>query len=320
MAKRYHPVDLSKVRTISIAGRSHKVHTGQFAGLPPAGTSAKELLGSLPDFLGARELRLAARAIVTARKADRPVVFAFGAHVIKVGCSPIIIDLMRTGWVTGLAGNGATAIHDFEVALTGQTSEDVAASLDSGQFGMVRETADFFADAAQRGAEVGFGRAVGQLLCERKPPNQSLSLFAAACELELPATVHVALGTDTIHMHPQVDAGALGQASGMDFRLLCDVVADFGASTPGGAGGVWCNIGSAVILPEVFLKALTVARNLGASTDGLVTCNFDMLRHYRPHANVLTRPVQPHRGHEVIGHHEILLPLLRQLILEYQAD
>lgn len=316
MAKRYHPIDLSKVRAVPIGQRSHKVQSTAFARLPAPGASAADLLDSLPDFLGARELRSVASAIVVARKADRPVVFALGAHVIKVGCSPVVIDLMRRGWVTALACNGATAIHDVEVAISGQTSEDVAANLPSGEFGMVTETAAFFAQAARRGGDAGLGRAIGQLLAEQKPDHLSLSVLAAANELGLPATIHVALGTDTVHMHPQVDPGALGQASGIDFRLLCSVVADLGAVSPGSAGGVWCNVGSAVILPEVFLKAVTVARNLGARLEGMVTANFDMLRHYRPQENVLNRPVQPRRGHQVIGHHEILLPLLRQMILE----
>jgi hypothetical protein len=318
MARNYQPIDLSRVRTISIAGRSHKVDSTSFAGLPDRGATAAELLTSLPNFLGARELRAVASVIVAARKADRPAVFALGAHVIKVGCSPVIIDLMRRGWVTALACNGATAIHDVEVAVTGQTSEDVAANLASGRFGMVKETAEFFALAALHGAEddVGLGRAVGRMLAEQKPEHRSLSILAAAQELGLPATVHVALGTDTIHMHPQVDPAALGRASGIDFRLLCSVVADLGASSASAPGGVWCNIGSAVVLPEVFLKAVTVARNLGANLDAMVTANFDMLRHYRPRENVVSRPVQPGHGHEVIGHHEILLPLLRQLIVE----
>ncbi|GAG25169.1 unnamed protein product, partial [marine sediment metagenome] len=257
------------------------------------GASAAELLASLPDFLGARELRSVALAIVAARKADRPVVFALGGHVVKVGCSPVIIDLMRRGWVSALACNGATAIHDVEAATFGQTSEDVAANLASGEFGMVSETAEFFAQAAVRGANdnVGLGRAVGQLLTERSPEHLPISLLATASELGLPATVHVAWGTDTVHMHPQVDAAAMGRASGTDFRLLCSVVQDLGADPPDAPGGVWCNVGSAVILPEVFLKAVTVARNLGARLEGMVTANFDMLGHYRPRQNVITRPV-----------------------------
>jgi hypothetical protein len=319
MAKKpYHPADLRRIRAISVKQRAHKVHLPQLAGLPQAGASAADLLASMPDFLGVRELRAVVEKIAAAVRADRPVVFALGAHVVKVGCGPIIIDLMERGIIAALAFNGATAIHDAELATLGATSEEVAETIRDGSFGMVQETMSLFSDVcALAGAnDLGLGAAIGQLLCERKAPHAQLSMLAAAHRLKVPVTVHVALGTDTIHMADGVAGARLGAASMHDFKLLCSIVADLGAQQPGGAGGVWVNVGSAVILPEVFLKAVSVARNLGANLGAMVTANFDMLRHYRPKLNVVTRPVAPGNGHEVVGHHEILLPLLRQAIIE----
>jgi hypothetical protein len=241
-----------------------------------------------------------------------------GGHVVKVGCAPILIDLMRRGILTGITCHGATAIHDFEIAMIGATSEDVGGSIRDGKFGMVRETASFFAEAADRAASqsIGYGEAIGKLIHERKLPNAKLSLLATAAELGLPATVHVSIGTDTVHMPDSADGAKIGQATMADFRLLCGVVASMGADMADGECGVWCNLGSAVLLPEVFLKAVSVARNLGANLDGLTTANFDQLRHYRPAQNVVGRPVSPSRGHDLAGHHEIMLPLLRQAIVE----
>ena len=247
---------------------------------------------------------------------------AFGAHVIKVGCGPILIDLIRRGVVKALACNGACAIHDVELATLGETSEDVAETIRDGTFGMVEETLAFFdavADRARR-EKIGLGEAVGRLLIERDAPHRDISVFAAAHEAGIPACVHLALGTDTVHVSPGVDGAALGEASLSDFRLICDVVSDLGASEGSPAGGVWLNVGSAVVLPEVFLKAVSVARNLGANLDAMTTANFDMIRHYRPHQNVVTRPVAPGHGHEVVGHHEILLPLFRQAVIEGLAS
>ncbi len=319
--KRYEPVDLTRISTYSVAKRAHKVHTGLMAKLPEAGASVRDLLAALPGFLGAVEFRATVDAIVAAVRAERPVVLAMGAHVIKVGCAPVIIDLMERGIVRALAFHGATAIHDVEIATLGETSEDVGDTLRDGRFGMVAETMDFFtavcalADAEQ----LGLGAAVGRLLVEKQAPHAHLSVLAAAHRLGVPVTVHVALGTDTVHMANGVDGARLGAASWRDFRLACAVVADLGAATPDGPGGVWLNVGSAVILPEVFLKAVSVARNLGANLDAMVTANFDMQRHYRPRVNVVTRPVAKGAGHEVVGHHEIMLPLLRQAIIEELA-
>jgi hypothetical protein len=318
MSHPYRPVDLSGLKTFSIGRREHKVQLDALAGCPPPGASAAEWIDSLPRFLGAERLRSIVAAIVAARRADRPVVFAMGAHVVKVGCGTIVIDLIRRGVVTAVAMNGAAAIHDVELACTGQTSEEVADTLRDGRFGMVRETPDFFTEAITRAVVegIGLGAAAGGLLVDRQHPYTGCSILAAAHQAGIPATVHVAFGTDTIHMHPQIDPGQLGQATMIDFRLACSVVGDLGAKAGGVAGGVWCNIGSAVILPEVFLKAVSVARNLGADLDAMMTANFDMLGHYRPRQNVVVRPPMPGRGHEVIGQHEILLPLLRQAVIE----
>jgi len=314
----YEPIDLSGLRTYSVAQRAHKVSAGEMAGLPPAGASAAELLAALPDVLGVRAFRAVVRAIVDAVAADRPVVLAMGAHVVKVGCGPVVVDLIERGVVRGVVCHGATAIHDVELATLGATSEEVADTIRDGSFGMVRETMEFFAAATAlaAGAGEGLGRAVGRLLVERRAPHGQRSILAAAFRAGIPACVHVALGTDTVHMAAEADGAAIGAASMRDFRVVCSLVADLGADRPGGAGGVWVNVGSAVLLPEVFLKAVSVARNLGADLEAMTTANFDMLRQYRPRSNVVLRPTAAGRGHEIIGHHEFLLPLLRQAIVE----
>ncbi len=309
--------DVSALRLYSIHERQHISQIGAFAGTPAAGTGFAEWFASLPGFLGVSRLRTAVDAITAARKAGRPVAFAMGGHVVKVGCGPVVIDLMRRGIVTAIACHGATAIHDFEIALIGATSEDVGENIRDGRFGMVRETAEFFARAARLAAQsgCGYGAAVGRLIREERLPHAGLSVLASAAELGLPATVHVAIGTDTVHMPASADGGDIGIATLSDFRILCGVVEAM-ASRPPEPGGVWCNIGSAVLLPEVFLKAVSVARNLGANLDELVTVNLDQLRHYRPAQNVIGRPVGKGHGLDIAGHHEILLPLLRQALIE----
>ena len=321
MTRPYRAIDLSGIHTYSIAGRRHKASVSAVAPLPQEGASAAELLASLPDYLGAAEFRRVVTAVVQAVRHDRPVVVAFGAHVIKVGCGPILVDLVRRGIVQAVTSNGACAIHDVELATTGETSEEVADTIRDGSFGMVAETLAFFDDVARctKKESIGLGAAVGKLLVEREAPYRDTSVFAAAYEASIPATVHVALGTDTVHVSPEADGGAIGAASMHDFRLICDVVSDLGAADESQVGGVWLNIGSAVVLPEVFLKAVSVARNLGANLDKMTTANFDMMRHYRPHQNVVTRPVRDGRGHEVVGHHEVMLPLLRQALIEELA-
>ena len=318
MTPRYRPIDLNGLKTRSVRQRHHKEHIDRLAKLPARGASALELIRSWPDTLGAAAFRNVVTAIVEAKRHDRPVVAAFGAHVIKTGCGPILVDLIRRGVIRAIACHGACAIHDVELATIGETSEEVADTIRDGSFGMVAETMEFFdaAAALAHRESLGLGAAIGRLIRERRAAHQDLSVFAAAAEAGIPACVHLALGTDTVHMSPNADGAALGAASLHDFRLLCDVVRDLGAKTGSNAGGVWLNLGSAVVMPEVFLKAVSVARNLGANLDGMTTANFDMLRHYRPHANVVTRPVSRGRGFEIIGHHEIMLPLLRQGIIE----
>lgn len=311
------PLDLQQMRLISRTQRAHKVSAAALGQTPPAGASFATWFESLPGFLGAQELRQTVAAIVAARRAGRPVVVAFGGHVVKTGCSPLINDLVERGVVTAIATNGSGAIHDLELAETGATSEEVADTIRDGSFGMVRETCARMNAAAAAGAGgAGLGASLGRLLAESDAPYKAHSLFAAAFRAGIPATVHVALGTDTVHMAPDADGAAIGAATMADFHTLCEVVAGMSAATPDGPGGVWLNVGSAVIMPEVFLKVVSVVRNLGHSLAGMRTANFDMLRHYRPTQNVLTRPVEPGHGHAVTGHHEILLPLLRQAVLE----
>ncbi len=310
--KQYNPVDAKLLKTFPMECRQHKVDVSAMAGLPGPDASIGDFLASFPNFLGVKELQGLADAIVRAYEKERPVFFAMGAHVIKVGCSPIVIDLMERGILSGFAMNGAGGIHDFEVALYGQTSEDVGANLHDGRFGMTVEAPAFMAEAARRGSDesLGLGAALGQIIEEKEMPNRKLSLMGSAYRLGKLAAVHVAVGTDTVHMHPQANGCEIGEASMIDFRKVCSAVMDLAG------GGVWVNVGSAVILPEVFLKAVSVARNLGADLDEMVTANLDMLRHYRVQQNVLSRPVRPGKSYQVTGHHEILLPMLRMMILQ----
>ena len=315
---KYKPADLSQIKTYSVSRRAHKFEASQAAGLPPKGAKFVDWWDSLPPYLGAKAIKTLATAIVEARRADRPVVAALGAHVVKVGCSPIICDLIERGIVTAVVMNGATAIHDIETALFGETSEEVSDTINDGTFGMVRETPDFFAEAlsTKSPAAAGLGAALGTHLEKNGPPHGKLSILAAAHRAAIPASVIVAIGTDTIHMHAAIAQSDLLRRSEADFRLVCSVVADMAPGKSGAPAGVWCNIGSAVVLPEVFLKAIAVARNLGANLDDITTANLDMIRHYRPSENVVGRPVKKGRGHPITGHHEILLPLLRQAIVE----
>lgn len=311
------PLDLNRLTFKSRQQRAHKVAVSALGRPVSPGCSFSQWLDALPDFLGARELIRVVQAVVAARRAARPVVFAFGGHVVKTGCSPLVIDLIERGVITAVASNGSGAIHDLELAETGTTSEEVAETLRDGSFGMVHETCERMNDAARIGSDGrGLGRALGELLDAGNAPHRALSIFAAAARARIPATVHVALGTDTVHMHPRADGAAIGAATMADFRTVCAVVARLGAAERGEAGGVWLNVGSAVILPEVFLKAVSIARNLGHNLDEMHTANLDMLRHYRPTQNVVMRPVQSGFGHTVVGHHELLLPLLRQAVLE----
>jgi len=321
MGRSYQPVDPSRISTYSIGQRKHKAAVVALGPLPEAGASAEQLLDSMPDYLGAKAFKGVVSAVVAAVRADRPVVLAFGAHVIKVGCSAIVIDLIERGIVKAICCNGACAIHDAELSAFGETSEEVADTIRDGSFGMVQETMELFHAVVEMAAcdGIGLGEAVGRQLIQREVPHLSNSVFAAAQRAGIPACVHVAVGTDTVHVSSGIDGAKLGAATMHDFRLICDVVGDLGGPAGGDVGGVWLNIGSAVLLPEVFLKAVSVARNLGADLDLMTTANMDMIRHYRPHVNVVTRPVAAGRGFEIVGHHEIMLPLLRQAVIEALA-
>jgi hypothetical protein len=307
------PLDFSRVNTTPLQSRRNKVHLEQFARPPEPGCSFSRFVSSLPQILAGGDFQEIVRSIVKARRNGRPVIAGMGAHVLKCGLSPIVIDLMRRGILTAVALNGSGAIHDVELAMIGQTSEDVAAGLRDGTFGMVRETGELFNHAINRVLEDP-GKGMGSLLADRLQelgaPYQQYSVLAAGRALQLPVTVHVAVGTDIVHMHPSANGAAIGQATFNDFRLLAAVVSDL-------SGGVYLNIGSAVVLPEVFLKALTVAQNLGAHLEDFVTVNMDMMMHYRPSENVVRRPATVGRaGYTLIGRHEIMLPLLAQAVVD----
>jgi hypothetical protein len=309
----YDEFDLSAVRTYPLASRKSKTRVDDFARPVERGGTFGSWFDSLPALLGADDLRRVVSAVVRARRAGRPIVWGVGAHVIKTGVSPILIDLMRRGYVSAVALNGAGIIHDFEIALAGATSEDVDESLGPGRFGMAAETATLLNDAIRTGAErgLGLGQAVSAFLSQRAPAFAAASLAVAAHRLTVPLTVHVALGTDITHMHPAASGAAIGETSLRDFRYFASCVARLDA-------GVYINCGSAVVLPEVFLKAVALARNSGAPLTDLTTVNIDFLRMYRPQTNVVTRPVAGTGGIGIslVGHHEVLIPLLAAAIIE----
>jgi deoxyhypusine synthase len=305
-------IDLSKIRTFSVKKRKTKVVLNDFAKVSGKKVSFRQFYASLPKFLAANSLKEMVKAIIIARKNNKPVILGMGAHVIKVGLNPLIIDLLKKRVITCIALNGAGAIHDFEIATLGRTSEDVGEGLETGMFGMVKETQtdmnEAIAELQDSSSEPrGMGALLGKKLVQMKAKYRQFSLLYNAFELNLPITVHVAIGTDTIHMSPKVDARSLGEASFNDFQTLAYEVSQL-------EGGVYINLGSAVLLPEVFLKALTIARNLGNKVKNFTTVNMDMLQHYRPQQNVLSRPGG--KAFSLTGHHEIMFPLLYQALLE----
>jgi len=313
MGKRYEPLDPAGIKTYPLATRPSKVRAEDGAAPWRAGGTLKAYLDSLPNQLAVRSLREVVQAVLAARRTGKPVLLGMGAHVIKVGLSRVLIDLLERGAVTALALNGACAVHDFELATAGFTSEDVEVQLAEGEFGMAEETGRVLNEAVIEGVGrgAGFGRAIGERLLAMQPPYLAHSLLAACARLDLPCTVHVAMGTDIVHMHPCCDGAAVGAATHRDFRLLAAVVADLGD------GGVYLNVGSAVLLPEVFLKALTLSRNLGHRVQDFVTANLDFIQHYRPTQNVVRRPVATGgRGYALTGHHELLVPLLAAAVIE----
>jgi hypothetical protein len=306
------PFDLNGLKTYELRSRPSKVFVEDLG--RPADPSAPvgDWLDGLPRQLAANDLRKVRDHFCRAARDGRTVVAALGGHVIKTGCGPYLIDWVHRGLVKAVALNGAAAIHDLELALAGKTSEDVAAQLKAGQFGMARETADAFAVAARAGAknDVGLGAALGEYIEQAHCPHADSSLVLAARRAGVPCTVHVALGADIVHMHPHVSGAALGEASLTDFRRLCSVVATM-------AHGVWLNLGSAVMLPEVFLKAVSVAHNFGHGLDGLVAVNVDKESRYRSTVNVLSRPAA--KGYELTGCHEVLIPLLHAAVAAARA-
>jgi hypothetical protein len=307
------PFDLKRFRTRPLSQRPHRVETQRFARPVAPGDTVADFLDALPDFLGAAALKALARAIATAGRAGRSVLWGMGGHVVKVGLAPLLLDLMDRGFAHGFVMNGAAAIHDAEIALVGATSEDVGAGLLEGEYGDADETGRLFAeaaaDASRRG--IGLGQALGDAVLARSPANPRLSILCRARTAGVPVTVHVAVGTDTVHMHPACDGAALGAATHVDFRRLASLV-------EGMDGGAYVNVGSAVLLPEVFMKAVAIVHNAERGKRVRITTgNLDFLRHYRPRVNVIERPAET--GHEVTGHHEIVVPLLRAAILAAAA-
>ena len=307
---------LQGVRTVSVHERQHKVRVADFV-TPQAWHSSGSLRTLFPRLLKGLDITDIVDGFVTAHQRERAVMLAMGAHVIKCGLGPVLIDMIRRGWLTALVLNGAGVIHDLEVALIGETSEDVAQGLDTGDFGMVEETPRLVNEAlrAHDAGRLGMGAAVGKAIAEGQYPYKSQSLLASAHACGVPVTVHVAIGADTIHMHPSTDGALLGAASYTDFQKLSILLRDLHE------GGCYWNIGSAVILPEVFLKALTLCRNTGHDVKRFMTVNLDMLQHYRAEANVVQRPTQDGgRGYTLTGHHEIMLPLLYAMLLQAMQD
>jgi hypothetical protein len=297
------PFDLNGLKTYDLESRPSKVFHEDLGQPLQADATVADWIDSLPRQLAGNSLRRVRDHLGRAHEEGRTVVAALGGHVIKTGCAPYLIDWVKQGVIKAVAMNGSAAIHDFELALAGKTSEDVSSALHAGKFGMARETADAFAVASRAGAEdeIGLGAALGKYIDDLHCPYEDCSLVLAAHRAGIPCTIHVALGTDIVHMHPHVSGAALGEASLNDFRRLCSVVA-------GMERGVWMNLGSAVLMPEVLLKAVSVVRNFGHSLEGLVTINVDKEPRYRSTMNVLNRPGD--EGIELTGHHEILLPLL----------
>jgi hypothetical protein len=311
---KYKPVDLARIKTYPLAERINKVIMANHKSGPVrSGMTVADLLDCLPDQLGSKSLKSVIDAVVAAHGKGKPVIWAMGAHVIKCGLQPVLKSLMDAGVISAIAMNGAGPIHDYEISLIGETSEDVGAVLHEGHFGMAEETGRDINRSLKEGVArgLGYGESIGRFIIDNNNPYRNLSLVAACVERDIPVTVHSAIGTDIIHQHPDADGAVIGQASFTDFRLLASVVADLGD------GGVFLNIGSAVILPEVFLKALSVAQNLGSHVDRFTTANFDMQQHYRPLQNVVKRPTSGEsRGYTITGHHEIMIPLLAAGILD----
>jgi hypothetical protein len=308
----YADFDLSGIETYPLESRASKARQEDFARSPGAGATIGAFIDSLPNILAAADFKAIVRAIVDARRRDGGVLWGLGAHVIKAGLGPVLIDLMERGFVSAVATNGAAVIHDFEVALVGATSEDVDATLGSGRFGMAEETGRLLNSAINDGvaAGLGLGQSVARFMTMNEPQHARASVLGAAARLEIPVTVHVAIGTDIIHMHPSASGAALGEGSLRDFRYFVSNVVRL-------ERGVYLNCGSAVVLPEVFLKAVALARNRGVALAGLTTVDLDFVRMYRPQTNVVSRPTAgTGRGYSIVGHHELMIPLLAAAVIE----
>jgi hypothetical protein len=303
----YRQIDLTRIKTIPLSSRKSRTQVKDFAQPSSKNDRINDFLKKLPKYLKVSDLYDLLEAVHQARKKNKPVIFMFGAHIIKLGLSPIIIDLMRNKLITFLSTNGAGAIHDFEIGMWGKTSEDVKEGLKKGNFGMSEQTSRLFNQVSRCAfdSEQGLGESIGQYLVQNKGKFRRYSLLSAAYELKMPATVHVGIGTDIVHQSPHFDPAATGEATFTDFKILAEEVSRLHN------GGVVLHFGSAVILPEVFLKALSIARNIKGNVENFATANFDMIQHYRPNMNVVLRPTEGSgKGYSFTGHHEIMLPLL----------
>jgi hypothetical protein len=313
------PLSLDEVGTYPLASRPSKVAIKDFARPIEEDSSLSDYLGSLPNILAVQSLRDLAARMRRARESRKPIIWGIGGHVVKTGLAPLIIDLMRRGFVTAIAANGSVLVHDAEIAMVGSTSEDVDATLGEGAFGGAEETGKLLNEAAREGArdKIGLGEALGRTLLQMKPRYESLSLVCAAYKARAPFMAHVTIGGDIAHFHPSADGAALGATSHTDFRLLAEIVRRMNG------GGVYLNVGSAVTLPEVFLKCVTLVRNLGHELKDITTANFDFIQSYRPLTNVVRRPTAAGagRGYAITGHHELMIPLLAaELICGSQSE
>jgi hypothetical protein len=311
--KDFQPIDFENIKTYELASRPSKVTVGEFARPVERDASLKGFLDNLPDILAVKALREIAARIRRARGLGKPVIWGIGGHVVKTGLAPVLIDLMRRGFVSAIAANGSVLIHDAEIALVGFTSEDVDATLGSGDFGAARETGELLNAAAKSGARdsIGLGEAMSREVFQKNAPYAGKSLLCQAYENKIPLTAHLTIGADIGHFHASADGASLGATSHTDFRLFCSIVRELNG------GGVYLNLGSAVTLPEIFLKAVTVVRNLGFELQDFTTANFDFIQHYRPQTNVVRRPTAggAGRGFSITGHHEIMIPLLAAEII-----
>ena len=307
------PIDLKDVKTYPLASRKSKVALNDFARPLSDQSSTEEFLQSLPNVLAVQNLRQLTEKIKSARDNHKPIIWGIGGHVIKTGLAPILIDLIERGFVTAIAANGSVLVHDFEIAMIGSTSEDVDETLSQGVFGGAEETGQLINKAAAEGARdsIGLGEAMGRLLTGISPPHQNNSLICAAYSSKVPFTVHLTVGGDIAHFHPESDGASLGATTHTDFRLLAELVRRMND------GGVYLNVGSAVVLPEVFLKCVTIVRNLGYPFNGITTANFDFIQSYRPLTNVVRRPTDngAGRGYSITGHHELTIPLLAAMLV-----